>query len=56
MKYNILFRKRAKKEYLQSIAWHKERSDKAAKGFVDAGNATIDKLETEPDKFRYSYK
>jgi toxin ParE1/3/4 len=56
MKYRILFRKRATKEYLQSIAWYKERSDKAAKGFVLAMNAVLDKLETEPGNFRNTYK
>ena len=56
MRYTILFRKRATKEYIQSITWYKERSDKAAKGFVDAVNAVLDQLENEPDAFRYTYK
>lgn len=56
MIYHIIFRKRATKEYLKSIAWYKERSDTAAKGFVEEVNIIIDKLETEPDRFRYRYK
>lgn len=56
MSYSIFFRKRATREYLQSIAWYKERSDKAAKGFVEVVNVTLDKLEADPDAFRFTYK
>jgi hypothetical protein len=37
------------------LQWYKERSDKAANGFVKAVNAVPDK-EVEPDSFRYVYK
>lgn len=56
MTYHIIFRKRATKEYLQSIQWYKDKSVKAAQRFIEAVNSVLDKLENEPDVFRNSYK
>lgn len=56
MRYSIPFRKRATTEYLQSITWYKERSDKAAIDFVEEVNTVLDKLEADPNSFRNSYK
>jgi len=32
--YQIIFRARAKREYLQSVGWYRERSIQAAENFV----------------------
>ena len=55
MNYTTTFRKRAAKEYLEAIAWYKERSLTAAEKFVKAVNETLAKIESEPNYFRKSY-
>jgi plasmid stabilization system protein ParE len=56
MKITITFRKRAAQEYLEAIAWYKERSIKAAENFIEEVNLVFDKIEKQPDYFRKSYK
>ena len=38
MAYQTSFRKRAAAEYLESIAWYKERSKQAAENFIKVVN------------------
>ncbi len=54
--YKITFRKRAAKEYLESIMWYQERSLSAAENFVKSINEAFSKLEINPYSFRNSYK
>ncbi len=56
MLYKIGFRKRAAKEYLEAIAWYKERSLQAAENFVSIIQKTIDGIERDPEHFRNNYK
>jgi plasmid stabilization system protein ParE len=56
MSYNISFRKRATKEYPESIAWYKDRSLQAAEIFVVSIQQTLNKIEKQPSQFRKSYK
>ncbi len=54
--YIITIRKRAAKEYLEAIAWYKERSQMAAKNFVKEVNDAFTKVEFEPAKHKNTYK
>ena len=56
MAYTISFRKRAAKEYLNTLSWYKERSLQAADNFVLAVSETLNKIEDQPDRFRKTYK
>lgn len=56
MAYTISFRKRAAKEYLNTLSWYKERSLQAADNFVLAVSETLNKIEDSPDRFRKTYK
>jgi hypothetical protein len=42
MIYSITFRKRAAQEYLEAIAWYKNRSIVAAENFVNSVKETLD--------------
>jgi len=41
MSYSITFRKRAATEYIEAIAWYKQRSILAAKNFVAIFQQTL---------------
>ncbi|MDB5198332.1 MAG: type toxin-antitoxin system RelE/ParE family toxin [Chitinophagaceae bacterium] len=56
MPYKITFRKRAAKEYLESVAWYKSRSLSAAENFVSGIHHALNKIEKQPSQFRKSYK
>lgn len=56
MPYNIEFRKRAIKEYIEATAWYKERSLTAAENFVLFVEQAIHKIKSQPNDFRVSYK
>ena len=56
MSYKITFRKRAAKEYIEAVAWYKERSVQAAENFVKAIQDKLSAIEKQPDYFRNSYK
>ena len=56
MLYSITFRKRATKEYLESVSWYKSRSFTAAENFVSSIQQVLNKIETQPLQFRKSYK
>ena len=54
--YTITLRKRAAKEYLEAIAWYKERSLPAAENFVKEVNEAFIKIESEPAAYKNIYK
>ncbi len=54
--YTITLRKRAAKEYLEAIAWYKERSLLAAENFVKEVNEAFIKIELEPAYYKNIYK
>ena len=56
MAYKITFRKRAAREYIEAIAWYKERSLQAAENFVRFLQQKLSEIEKQPDYFRKSYK
>jgi len=56
MTYTIAFRKRAAREYLETVAWYKERSISAAENFVKAIEERLNKIEYQPHYYRKSYK
>ncbi|MEO6453043.1 MAG: type II toxin-antitoxin system RelE/ParE family toxin [Ginsengibacter sp.] len=56
MSYEIRFRKRAAKEYIEAISWYKNRSFQAASDFVSVIQETLDEVEKGPGRFRNSYK
>jgi plasmid stabilization system protein ParE len=56
MSYKISFRKRATKEYLESIAWYKGRSLQAAENFVVSIQQALNEIEKQPSRFRRIYK
>lgn len=54
--YKIAFRKRAYKEYIETISWYKERSLQASENFVTiVGNILISIAEF-PYSYRNNYK
>ena len=55
MKYKIAFRKRASREYIDSLLWYKERSMYAAKDFVKAIDDTLERVASNPARFRNTY-
>ncbi len=56
MIYKIKFRKRAAREYLQAIAWYKERSIQAAENFVLIVQQALKQIEDQPEDSRIVYK
>jgi len=52
----ITLRKRAAKEYLEAIAWYKERSLLAAENFVKEVNEAFIKIELEPAYYKNIYR
>ena len=56
MPYTIIFRDKAKKEYIQSIAWYQDRSLQAAENFVAQIQILLSKIEKQPDFYRQTYK
>ncbi len=54
--YQIYFRKRAAKEYLEAITWYKARSGRAAEKFISVIQKTLHEIEQRPDKFRLIHK
>jgi len=56
MSYSVRFRKRAAKEYLETIAWYKQRSLQAAENFVLNVQVTLNTIEKQPEHFRKTYK
>ncbi len=54
--YTITLRKRAAKEYLEAIAWYKERSVLAAENFVKAVNEAFISIELQPANYKNVYK
>ena len=56
MPYKTIFRKRASKEYVETIAWYEERSLQAADDFVFAVSETLNEIESQPDHFQIVYK
>lgn len=56
MPYSITFRKRATKEYLESVAWYKSRSFTAAENFVSSVRQVLNKVQSDPIGFKKSYK
>lgn len=56
MIYNIRFRPRAVKEYLDAITWYKSKSEKAVENFILSIEQTLKRIEKQPDYFRNSYK
>ena len=56
MGYLITFRKRAATEYIEAVAWYKERSLQAAENFIFLIQQTLTQIETQPDYFKKSFK
>src|SRR4051794_7900317 len=56
MNYSIAFRKKAATEYIEAVAWYKERSIQAAENFVAIIQDTLIQIQNEPDYFRHSFK
>ena len=56
MSYSITFRKRAATEYIEAVAWYKERSVQAAENFVVIIQDTLTQIQNQPDYFRNSFK
>lgn len=56
MPYNIQFRRRATKEYLNAISWYNDKSEKAALNFVSIVEKTLDAIQKQPNLFRVVYK
>ena len=54
--YPITLRKRAAKEYIEAIAWYKEKSVLAAENFVKEVNEAFAKIEGKPLHFKNIYK
>ena len=50
--YEVTFRERASREYLDSIIWYKERSLYAAEYFIAAINKTLELLASNPTTFK----
>ena len=56
MPYQIIFRARAKREYVQSVGWYRERSIQAAENFVAQIEAVVSAIQEQPDFYRKTYK
>jgi plasmid stabilization system protein ParE len=56
MNYKITFRERASKEYLNSLAWYKRRSFDAAENFIKAIEDALEKIASDPMRYRNTYK
>ena len=54
MAYTVSFRKRAAKEYLESVAWYKEKSQRAAENFVLNMDIALAEIRKRPAQFRKS--
>lgn len=54
--YTTTLRKRAAIEYLEAIAWYKERSVLAAENFVKEVNEAITNIELQPVAYKNIYK
>ena len=54
--YRVNFRKRASKEYIETIIWYRQHSLQAAEKFVLAINNIINSISANPYSFRNSYK
>lgn len=56
MPYKIVFRERADKELLESVAWYKEKSIFVSENFKFQVDLLISRIEKQPDFFRISYR
>ncbi len=56
MKYQITYRSRASKEYIESVLWYKERGFDTAENFVRVIDETINKIAENPLQSRNTYK
>lgn len=54
--YKITFRKRASKEYLETIAYYQKRSLQTAENFILTIQNSFDLIIRSPYSFRNSYK
>lgn len=56
MSYRCEFHDVAQNEYEASLQWYLERSEKAARGFVQAVDLALNKICTYPFRYRNTYK
>lgn len=56
MKYQITFRERASREYLDSLLWYQVRSTDAAEHFIKGIDETLESIAANPKRFRNTYK
>ena len=56
MKYQITFRERASREYLDALLWYKIRSINAAERFVKAIDEALESVAANPERSRNTYK
>ncbi len=56
MKYQIVFRERASREYLDSLFWYKARSAEVAGNFVKAIDEALERICANPARCRNTYK
>ena len=54
--YEVTYRERAAREYLNSITWYKERSLYTAENFIAAINKPLELLVANPTTFKKTYK
>lgn len=56
MRFGYVLHEQAQKDYEESLAWYIERSPKAAAGFVEAVDHTLEQICTHPTRWRNTYK
>ena len=55
MKYSLTFRQRASFEYFDATFWYKKRSIVVAEKFIKAIDEVLEKIATNPTRFRNTY-